>query len=69
VIGEEAVDVYNTFTWATAGDNLKIRFDAFCNPRKDTTGCIKKNCSQFRKTAINIQFFIYIASLGTYNVE
>jgi hypothetical protein len=24
------------------------------------------NCSQFRKTAINIQFFIYIASLGTY---
>ena len=41
VIGEEAVDVYNTFTWATAGDNLKIdkvleKFDAFCNPRKNT---------------------------------
>jgi hypothetical protein len=38
------------------------------------TGCIKKteqiwNCSQFRKTAISIQFFIYMASLGTYNVE
>jgi hypothetical protein len=27
------------------------------------------NCSQFRKTAISIQFFMYIASLGTYNVE
>jgi hypothetical protein len=41
VIREEAVDVYNTFTWATAGDNLKIdkvleKFDAFCNPRKNT---------------------------------
>ena len=39
-----------------------------------TTGCIKKteqiwNCSQFRKTAISIQFLMYIASLGTYNVE
>ena len=38
------------------------------------TGCIKKteqiwNCSQIRKTAISIQFFIYMASLGTYNVE
>ncbi len=41
VIGEEAVDVYNTFNWATEGDNLKIarvleKFDAFCNPRKNT---------------------------------
>jgi hypothetical protein len=27
------------------------------------------NCSQFRKTAISIQFLIYMASLGTYNVE
>jgi hypothetical protein len=38
------------------------------------TGCIKKteqiwNCSQFRKTAISIQFLIYIVSLGTYDVE
>ncbi len=37
VIGEEAVDVYNTFK----GDNLEIarvleKFDAFCNPRKNT---------------------------------
>ena len=41
VIGEEAVDVYNTFNWANEGDNLKIdrvleKFDAFCNPRKNT---------------------------------
>jgi hypothetical protein len=38
------------------------------------TGCIKKteqirNCSQFRKTAISIQFLMYIASLGTYNEQ
>jgi hypothetical protein len=26
-------------------------------------------CSQFRKTAISIQFFIYIAYLGTYSME
>jgi hypothetical protein len=36
------------------------------------TGCIKKteqiwNCSQLRKTAICIQFLIYIVSLDTYN--
>ena len=41
MIGEEAVDVYNTFNWANEGDNLKIdrvlqKFDAFCNPRKNT---------------------------------
>ena len=41
VIGEEAVDVYNTFNWATEGDILKTarvleKFDAFCNPRKNT---------------------------------
>ena len=41
VIGEEAVDVYNTFNWANEGDNLKIdrvleKFDAFCKPRKNT---------------------------------
>ena len=41
VIGEEAVDVYNTFNWANEGDNLKIdrvleKFHAFCNPRKNT---------------------------------
>jgi hypothetical protein len=39
-----------------------------------STGCIKKPeqiwiCSQFCKTAIIIQFLMYIASLGTYNVE
>ena len=41
VIGKEAVDVYNTFNWANEGDSLKIdrvleKFDAFCNPRKNT---------------------------------
>ena len=41
MIGEEAVDVYNTFNWANEGDNLEIdrvleKFDAFCNPRKNT---------------------------------
>jgi len=41
VIGEEAVDVYNTFTWDEEGDELKIekaleKFESFCNPRKIT---------------------------------
>ena len=41
VIRKEAVDVYNTFNWANERDNLKIdsvlkKFDAFCNPRKNT---------------------------------
>ena len=41
VIGEEVVDVYNTFNWPNEGDNLKIdrileKFDAFCDPRKNT---------------------------------
>ena len=41
VIGEEAVDVYNTFTWDEEGNELKIekaleKFESFCNPRKNT---------------------------------
>ena len=40
VIGEEAWDVYSTFTWATAGDNGKIcpvleMFRAYCEPHKN----------------------------------
>ena len=43
-------------------------------PGDNYTGCINKteqilNCSQFGKTTISIQFLIYIASLGTSNVE
>jgi uncharacterized protein YbdZ (MbtH family) len=39
-----------------------------------STGCIKKNWTDmnllsFRKTAISIQFFMYVTSLGTNNVE
>ena len=41
VIGEEAVDVYNTLNWDDEGDELKIekvleKFELFCNPRKNT---------------------------------
>ena len=41
VIGEESVEVYNTFTWDSEGDALKIgkvleKLEAFCNPRKNT---------------------------------
>ena len=41
VIGDEPVDVYNTFKWDAEGDALKIgkvleKFEAFCNPRKNT---------------------------------
>ena len=40
VIGQEAVDVYNTFTWAEAGDNTKIakvtdKFETFLCPHKE----------------------------------
>ena len=42
VIGQEAVDVYNTFTWAEAGDSTKIakvtdKFETFCAPKKNIT--------------------------------
>ena len=41
VIGDEALDVYNAFTWDSADDNIKIdkvleQFDNFCEPRKNT---------------------------------
>jgi hypothetical protein len=39
VIGNEALDVYDTFVWATVGDDKKIakvleKFDEHCEPRK-----------------------------------
>jgi hypothetical protein len=51
---------------------MKIRH--FLAVRVNSQGVSKKteqiwNCSQFRKTPICILFYIYIASLGTYNVE
>ena len=41
VIGGEAVEVYNEFTWNEEDDELKIKrvlekFESFCNPRKNT---------------------------------
>ena len=41
IIGEYAVDVYNTLTWDEEGDELKIekvleKFELYCNPRKNT---------------------------------
>jgi hypothetical protein len=40
VIGEDAVETYQTFTWTTAGDEAKIvevlkAFESYCNPRKN----------------------------------
>ena len=42
VIGPESLEIYNTFTWATDGDNMKLdkimeKFKAYCNPRKNLT--------------------------------
>ena len=42
VIGEEALEVYNTFSWSAEGDDQKVskiteRFDDYCNPRKNVT--------------------------------
>ena len=42
VAGAEALEVYNTSTWDTDGDNMKVKpimdkFEAYCNPRKNVT--------------------------------
>ena len=42
VAGEEALEVYNTFTWDSDGDENKVnmimaKFEAYCNPRKNIT--------------------------------
>ena len=42
VIGPESLEIYNIFTWATDGDNMKLdkimeKFKAYCNPRKNLT--------------------------------
>ena len=42
VIGQEALDIYNTFKFETAGDELKLdkvqeKFKNYCNPRKNLT--------------------------------
>ena len=41
VIGDEALDVYNAFTWDSEDDKIKIdkvleQFDNFCEPQKNT---------------------------------
>jgi len=41
VIGDEALDIYNAFTWDSEDDKIKIhkvleQFDNFCEPRKNT---------------------------------
>ena len=42
VAGEEALEIYNTFTWDNDGDDKKVdtimaKFEAYCNPRKNVT--------------------------------
>ena len=42
MIGPESLEIYNTFTWATDGDNMKLdkimeKFKGYCNPRKNLT--------------------------------
>ena len=44
VIAEEAVDIYNTFTWDEEGNKPRIekileKFELFCNPKKNTIHC------------------------------
>ena len=41
MIGDEALDVYNAFTWESEGYNVKMdkvleQFEHFCEPRKNT---------------------------------
>ena len=40
--GEEALEIYNTFTWDKPGDDknipaIMVKFEAYCNPRKNVT--------------------------------
>ena len=42
VVGEEALEIYNTFEWNERGDENKVscimdKFEAYCNPRKKVT--------------------------------
>ena len=42
VIGENALEVYNNFTWENEGDSMKVdkimqKFRPYCNPRKNIT--------------------------------
>ena len=42
VAGEDAIDIYNTFEYTNAGDNLKFdtviqKFEEYCAPRKNIT--------------------------------
>ena len=42
VVGEEALEIYNTFSWDEEGDAKKVskimeKFEAYCNPRKNVT--------------------------------
>lgn len=42
IVGQEALEIYNTFAWESAGDNKKVdkimeKFEAYCNPRKNIT--------------------------------
>ena len=44
VAGEEALEIYNTFTWDKDGDDEKVsatiaKFEAHCNPRKNMWEC------------------------------
>lgn len=56
-IGEEALKVYNTFTWNVQSDQRNLnkvleKFDEFCNPKKNTTyeryvfNCRKQKCGE-----------------------
>ena len=42
VASQEALEIYNTFTWDKAGDDKNVpaimaKFEAYCNPRKNVT--------------------------------
>ena len=42
VAGEEALEIYNTFSWEKDGDDQKVsiimaKFESYCNPRKNVT--------------------------------
>ena len=40
VVGEEALEIYNTFSWNEVGDKTKVslKFEDHCNPQKKSRG-------------------------------
>ncbi|CAB4041540.1 Hypothetical predicted protein [Paramuricea clavata] len=63
VAGLEALEVYNTFQWDTAGDDVKVdkimeKFDRYWNPRKNLTFDGQSFCTRNQQEGETIDTYI-----------